>query len=258
VQRFRTSELVEGDVDRTWGKGVDGMHAGTEFEVCTAAANCVAGTGGPKGGEMQGPYGIAVDAAGYVYVSDSGNHRIQKFGVGGSWDRAWGKNVNGGGGFGVCTAAASCLAGSPGTLGGELFAPIDVAVDTVGNLYVADDGTSHRVQKFSTTGVWERAWGKNVNGGGVFGICTIAASCQAGASGGLAGEMNIPYGVVTDAASNLYVSELIGHRIDKFVTAPAIAPAGPTGQRAAALKKCKKKKGKARKKCKKKANKLPV
>jgi CSLREA domain-containing protein len=43
-------------------------------------------------------------------------------------------------------------------------------------------------------------------------------------------------------------------------TTPPAAPAasGPTGQRAAALKKCKKKKGKARKKCKKKAMKLPV
>jgi CSLREA domain-containing protein len=37
---------------------------------------------------------------------------------------------------------------------------------------------------------------------------------------------------------------------------PTVTP--PTGQRAAALKKCKKKKGKARKKCKKKARKLPV
>jgi CSLREA domain-containing protein len=39
---------------------------------------------------------------------------------------------------------------------------------------------------------------------------------------------------------------------------PAGAGPGATGQRAAALKKCKKKKGAARKKCKKKANKLPV
>jgi hypothetical protein len=39
---------------------------------------------------------------------------------------------------------------------------------------------------------------------------------------------------------------------------PPPPAAGPTGQRAAALKKCKKKKGAARKKCKKKANKLPL
>jgi hypothetical protein len=40
--------------------------------------------------------------------------------------------------------------------------------------------------------------------------------------------------------------------------APPVAPAGPTGQRAAALAKCKKKSGKKRKKCKKRANLLPV
>jgi len=40
---------------------------------------------------------------------------------------------------------------------------------------------------------------------------------------------------------------------------PTVAPPGPTGQRAAALKKCKKKKSaQARKKCKKNANKLPI
>jgi hypothetical protein len=52
---------------------------------------------------------------------------------------------------------------------------------------------------------------------------------------------------------------------DEFVPAPPVTPTPPgptaaatTGQRAAALKKCKKKKGPARKKCKKKALKLPV
>jgi hypothetical protein len=39
---------------------------------------------------------------------------------------------------------------------------------------------------------------------------------------------------------------------------PPVAPAGPTGQRTAALKKCKKKTGRARANCKKKAKKLPV
>jgi hypothetical protein len=43
-------------------------------------------------------------------------------------------------------------------------------------------------------------------------------------------------------------------------TAPPVVtpPAGPTGQRAAALKKCSKKDGKARKRCRKRANRLPV
>src|SRR5215211_1938878 len=68
----------------------------------------------------------------------------------GSWERAWGKNVNGGGAFGVCTVASSCLAGTSGGLGGEMSTPEDVAVDGAGNVYVADSG-SHRIQKFDSS-----------------------------------------------------------------------------------------------------------
>src|SRR5215210_9158245 len=92
----------------------------------------------------------------------------------GTWERAWGKNVNGGTAFGVCTVAASCLAGATGGLSGEMNLPSGIATDAAGNVYLADFG-NHRIQKFSSSGTWERAWGKNVNGGGVFGICTAAA-----------------------------------------------------------------------------------
>jgi DNA-binding beta-propeller fold protein YncE len=34
---------------------------------------------GPDNGQFNNPSGIAVDKEGYVYVSDTGNHRIQKF-----------------------------------------------------------------------------------------------------------------------------------------------------------------------------------
>lgn len=74
------------------------------------------------------------------------------------------------------------------------------------------------------------------------------------------------------AGPNLYVPNFTTDNISHFRieqppappsgdggTAPiAASPPGPTGQRAAALKRCKKKKGKARKKCRKRALKLPV
>jgi len=68
----------------------------------------------------------------------------------------------------------------------------------------------------ASDGTWDRAWGKNVNGGGVFGICTAASSCLAGTTGGLGGEMNLPYGITTDSAGKLYVTEFINNRVQKF------------------------------------------
>jgi sugar lactone lactonase YvrE len=204
-----------GTWERAWGKGVL-MHGGAGFTVCTAAANCLAGSAGGLGGEMNQPHGVATDADGNVYVADTINHRIQKFDSSGTWERAWGKGVNGGAGFEVCTAAANCLAGSDGGLGGEMFGPIGVATDASGNVYVADAG-NNRVQKFDSSGTWERAWGKNVNGGGTFGVCTFAASCLAGTTGGLGGEMSGPVGVATNA-SNVYVGDSSNHRIQKFAS----------------------------------------
>ncbi len=198
--------------DRAWGKNVNG---GGVFGVCTVAASCLAGSSGGLGGEMNVAVAIATDASGNVYLADQNNSRIQKFNSSGTWERAWGKNVNGGGVFGVCTVAASCLAGTTGGLGGELSTPNGVATDASGNVYVAELG-NNRIQKFNSSGTWERAWGKNVNGGGVFGVCTVAASCQAGSAGGLGGEMNFPIGVATDSAGSVYVADAANQRIQKF------------------------------------------
>jgi NHL repeat len=197
---------------RAWGKNVNG---GAIFGICTTAADCQTGINGALGGEMSGPSGVATDASGNVYVADSQNHRIQKFDAAGNFQRAWGKNVNGAGVFGICTTAASCQAGTGGTLGGEMNVPVDITTDASGNVYVADAG-NQRIQKFDTSGNWQRAWGKNVNGGGVFETCTAAASCQVGSSGTLGGEMNLPFGVATDASGNVYVAEFSNNRIQKF------------------------------------------
>ena len=77
-------------------------------------------------GKFKKPGGVAVDAAGNVYVADTGNHRIQKFTSNGVLLAKWGKE-----GSGNC----------------EFRSPEGVAVDASGNVYVADTG-NHRIQKF--------------------------------------------------------------------------------------------------------------
>jgi tripartite motif-containing protein 71 len=252
IQKFDSS----GTFDRTWGKDVNASVPGN---LCTAASGntCQSGSATTAlGGEMNTPAGVGTDPSGNVYVADALNNRIQKFNSSGGFDRAWGVNVNGAGVFGVCTSAASCLSGSSGGLGGEMFFPLSVIADSGGNVYVADY-PNDRIQKFSSSGSWDRAWGKGVNGGTAFGVCTVAANCQAGSAGGLGAEMDSPEGLAVNSAGDLFVGDNGNNRIQKFVDPPAPPPAatpspGPSPA-PAAKKKCKKpkKRAAAAKKCKK-------
>ena len=117
-----------------------------------------------------------------------------------------------------CTVAASCKSGVRDTLGGELTEPSAVAVDAGGNIDAADSD-SHRIEKYDASGNFIGAFGKDVNTADIgtgFEICTVAASCKAGIAGDRAGEFNFPKGVATDAAGNVYVSDLENNRIQKF------------------------------------------
>jgi DNA-binding beta-propeller fold protein YncE len=146
-----------------------------------------------------------------------------------------------------------------------MFFPINVGTDSGGSVYVADYAND-RIQKFASSGTWARAWGKGVNGGTAFGICTVAASCQAGTAGGLGGEMDTPAGVAGDSAGGLYVGDYLNNRIQLFrdpvVPPPVATPTQPAatpspGPSPAPKKKCKKAKKKAAsaKKCKKRKKK---
>src|SRR6266542_2906893 len=229
-----SAQAASGTWNRAWGKDVIATghpgDTGTGFEICTVAADCQTGSVGGLGGELNGPNGVATDAAGNLYVADTANQRIQKLDSSGGFLRAWGKDVasagpgNTGTGFEVCVAANgdTCKAGSTGGLGGELNAPDGLAVDAAGNVYVADN-VNQRIQKFDSSGNFLRAWGKDVitsghpgDTGTGFEICTVAADCKAGSSGGLGGELSFTNGLATDAAGNVYVADLFNLRIQEF------------------------------------------
>ncbi|MGB0092654.1 MAG: hypothetical protein WBP81_08990 [Solirubrobacteraceae bacterium] len=104
-----------------------------------------------------------------------------------------------------------------GAHGGELDLPTGVSTDAQGNLYVAEEG-SNRISKFDSAGHFLLAFGKDVvTGGGTgFELCTVAANCKAGVPGDQAGAFNFPEGIATDAAGNVYVSDLENGRIAEF------------------------------------------
>lgn len=133
VEKFDSS----GNFILAWGKGVDQTSGG---DICTAASGhtCQAGTAGSADGQFSGPFGIAADSSGNVYVSDSGNDRIQKFDSSGSFATKWGSSGAGAGQFNDVESVAT--------------GPSD-------NVY-AIDFTNSNVQVFSAAGTSSAASGR--------------------------------------------------------------------------------------------------
>jgi len=141
-----------------------------------------------KAVRFSAPTGVAADGAGNVYVVDQGNHVIRKVTP-----------------AGVVTTLAG-LAGSSGSADGtgseaRFFLPNGLALDRLGNLYVADT-VNQTIRRVTPAGV----------------VTTIAG--RAGSSGTVNGTNNVarfwePNGVAVDAAGNVYVADSAGASIRK-------------------------------------------
>ena len=114
------------------------------------------GWSGSGEGEFNKPWGITLDKDGNIYVADWKNHRVQKLSASGKFLMAIGK-------YGTLPVPENAFAvtylgpflshGDPPGYpkGGILNHPTDVAVDTDGDIYVADWG-NHRVCIFDADG----------------------------------------------------------------------------------------------------------
>ncbi|OGF14586.1 MAG: hypothetical protein A2W00_07300, partial [Candidatus Eisenbacteria bacterium RBG_16_71_46] len=143
------------------------------------------GTNGTGPGQFAYPYGIALDAAGNVYVADRNNYRVQKFSAAPAT---------------LPQAPASFLLkwGTTGGAIGELSDPAGIGFDGFGNILVADVN-NHRIQKFTSSGAYLVLWG-------------------GAPPGPLPGQFDRPTGVVTDATTDVYVVDSGNHRIQKFAS----------------------------------------
>jgi streptogramin lyase len=185
IQKFDSN----GTLLLMWGWGVD--DGSGEFQTCTS--DCQKGIIGSGDGQLDDPYGVAVDASGNVYVAEEGNHRVQKFDSTGSFVTKW---------------------GTYGSGDDELNSPAGVAVDSSGQVYVAD-AANNRIQKFDSNGTSLLMWGWGVDdGSSEFQTCT--SGCQSGISGAGDGQFDDPIGVWVDASGIVYVAGQYNHRIQKF------------------------------------------
>lgn len=133
------------------------------------------------------PRGCAVDALGNIYVADTVGNRIRKVTPGGQVTTLAGNGD---------TAFADGLGTSA-----TFYSPRGVAVDSAGNVYVADSA-HNRIRKIDTS--------RNVT--------TVAGNDTAGTADGTGTSafFNYPKGVVLDAFGNLFVLDSNNHRIRKI------------------------------------------
>jgi len=174
------------------------------------------GPEGTSGWFLMEPAGVAVDAAGDVYVTDIWQSLILKFDPYGnlitSWPYSTGYSFNptgiavGPSGIYLTDYYNSLVhrldytgefivswGGYDGTLDGEFTYPAAVAVDSLGIVFVADT-LNNRIQSFTST--WE--------------------SCD----GIDAGGFNRPFGIGADSSGNVYVADTFNHRILKYRFTP--------------------------------------
>jgi sugar lactone lactonase YvrE len=178
--------------------GSGGATGGTTVPTLAVLAGVPSGVGSVDGmgpaARFSFPYGVAVDRAGNIFVTDTGNDTIRKI---------------------TPTGVVSTLAGTVGLRGSEdgtgaaahFKVPRGGAVDGAGNIFVADSGNSS-IRRITPLGV----------------VTTVVDNTGAAVS------FNIPCGVAVDGAGNVFVADCHNHTIRKISPAGVVTTlAGTAG-----------------------------
>ena len=178
----------------------------TPYQFTTLAGSAGAsGTSNGTGGNARFSFarGVALDNAGNLYVADTGNDTIRKITSGGVVTTLAG------------TAGVSGSADATGSTA-QFNEPSGVAVDSEGNLYVADTGND-TIRKITSGGV----------------VTTLAGNpgfASYADGSGNAARFNSPYGVAVDTAGNVYVADSLNFVIRKITSSGVVTTlAGTAG-----------------------------
>jgi DNA-binding beta-propeller fold protein YncE len=167
------------------------------------------------------PTDVAVDGNGNIYVTDGyGNSRVICFDSDGGFKFSWGEH---------------------GSMPGEFVYPHNIVIDKDNRIYIADRG-NRRVQIFDANGNYLSEW---TNTGQPYGLCYFndkeqsivfvtdgaaegnqnvfivnpqgSVLGQFGGKGTEPGLFQTPHSIAIDSQQNIYVAEVVGKRVQKFI-----------------------------------------
>jgi hypothetical protein len=154
------------------------------------------------------PYGVYVDSTGRLFIADTYNNRI--------------RSVN------ADNNIISTFAGTGNTpynndhiaaTSANLFSPVDVKGDSLGNIYIADDGNC-RIRMVGSSGIILTVFGDGACGSRFSSGVTVRSS-----------TINNPEGIWIDSVGNIYFSDFNSIHRSIFVSSPTSQPSGqPTVQ----------------------------
>jgi trimeric autotransporter adhesin len=176
--------------------------------ISTIAGNGKAGFSGDGGqatsAQLYMPAGVAVDTNGNLFIADYVNRRVREVSANGVIATVAGSGMQGFGGDGGPATSA------------QMYLPAAVALDSVGNLFIADSNNS-RVRKVTPTGTISTVAGKDTSGFSGDGSAATSA------------ELQDPVGIAIDAQGNLFIADYSNQRIRKTTAAGVISTVAGNG-----------------------------
>ena len=155
--------------------------------------------------ELHSPEDVAVDSSGNIYIADTANAYVRKVTTDGNINFIAGDGSIGYSGDGGLATSAG------------LIAPMALALDSSGNVYIAENGDG-RIRKIDV---------KSGN------ISTVAGSGTPGFSGDgsdpTKAQLNSPTGVTVDSGGNLYIADSLNRRIRKVASGGSISSLAGNG-----------------------------